>query len=103
MDKRKRYTAEEKMKILREVLEDGKPVSDVAEANGIHPNLIFNWRKQLFEAGARLFEIKREDISAKAEDRKVAALEGRLRHKDEVIAELAGELLEIKKKNCGPR
>jgi transposase-like protein len=101
MDKRKRYTAEEKMKILRDVLEDGKQVSVVAEAYGVHPNLIFNWRKQLFEGGAQLFEIKRGDITAKAEDRKVAALEGKLRHKDEVIAELAGELLEIKKKNTG--
>lgn len=103
MDKRKRYTAEEKMKILREVLEGGKQLSEVAQAYGVHPNLIFNWRKQLFEGGAQLFEIKRGDISAKAEDRKVAALEGRLRHKDEVIAELAGELLEIKKKNSGPK
>jgi transposase-like protein len=103
MDKRKRYTAEEKMKILRDFLEDGKQVSEVAEAYGIHPNLIFNWRKQLFKGGAQLFEIKRGDITAKAEDRKVAALEGKLRHKDEVIAELAGELLEIKKKNSGPK
>ena len=103
MDKRKRYSAEEKMKVLREVLEDGKQVSEVAEAYGIHPNLIFNWRKQLFEGGVQLFEIKRGDISAKAEERKVADLEGKLRHKDEVIAELAGELLEIKKKNCGPK
>jgi transposase-like protein len=30
MGRRKRYTAEEKVKILREVLEDGKQISRVA-------------------------------------------------------------------------
>jgi hypothetical protein len=34
MDERKRYTAEEKVKILREVLEDGKGVSAGAFTRG---------------------------------------------------------------------
>jgi len=101
MDKRKRYTAEEKMKILREIIEDGKPISEVADANGLHPNNIFNWRKQLFENGAQIFQIKRPDITEKAAERKVEALEETVKHKDEVIAELAGELLELKKKSSG--
>lgn len=101
MGKRKRYTAEEKVKILREVVEDGKQVSHVAEQYGLHPNNIFNWRKQLFEGGIQTFQIKRTDISGKAEERKIAALEEKLKQKDEVIAELAEELLGLKKKNCG--
>ena len=44
MGKRKRYTAEEKVKILREVLEDGKQISQVAEKYGLSPNNIFKWR-----------------------------------------------------------
>jgi transposase len=98
MGKRKRYTAEEKIKILREVLEDGRSISAVAEKYGLSPNNIFTWRKQLFESGVRLFEIKREDIGEKAEERKVAVLEEKLRQKDQVIAELAGELLGLKKR-----
>jgi len=101
MSRRKRYTAEEKMKILREVLEDGKQISMVAEAYGVHPNNILNWRKQLFEAGAQTFQIKRADISGKAEERKINNLEGKIKHKDEIIAELAGELLELKKNYSG--
>jgi transposase-like protein len=101
MGKRKRYTAEEKIKILREVLEEGKSISQVADQYGLHPNNIFNWRKQLFEGGIQAFQIKRSDISLKAEDRRVAALEDRLKHKDEVIAELAEELLVLKKKTTG--
>jgi transposase-like protein len=101
MSKRKRYTAEEKMKILRDVLEDGKPISHVAEAYGIHPNNILNWRKQLFEGGVQTFQIKRTDISGKAEERKINTLEEKIKHKDEIIAELAGELLELKKNYSG--
>jgi transposase-like protein len=103
MGKRKRYTAEEKVKILRELLEDGKQISQVAEKYGLPPNNIFKWRKQLFEEGLQVFQIKRTDISGKAEERKIAALEEKVKQKDEVIAELAEELLALKKKNCGLR
>ena len=95
--KRKRYTSEEKITILREVLEAGKSVSNVAEEHGIHPNLILNWRKQLFENAIQTFEIKRTDISEKTMEKKEKALEEKLRNKDNVIAELAQELLELKK------
>jgi transposase-like protein len=103
MGQRRRYTAEEKIKILREVIEDGKPVSQVAERYELHPNNIFKWRKQLFEGGVQIFQLQRADISGKAEERRAAALEEKLRQKDEVIAELAEELLGLKKKNCGLR
>jgi transposase-like protein len=99
--KRRRYTAEEKVKILRDVLEDGNAISQVAEQYGLHPNNIFNWRKQLFEEGVQTFQIKRADISGKAEERKIAVLEDRIKQKDEIIAELAEELLALKKKNYG--
>ncbi len=101
MGKRKRYTAEEKMKILREVLEEGKTISGTAEKYGIHPNNVMQWRKQLLESGLQTFQIKRSDIREKAEARKIGALEEKLKQKDEVIADLAEELLTLKKKNCG--
>jgi len=103
MGERKRYTAEEKVKILRDVLEDGKQISQVAEQYRLNPNNIFKWRKQLFEGGVQIFQIKRADISDKAEERKITALEDKIKQKDEVIAELAEELLGLKKKNCGLR
>jgi transposase-like protein len=75
----------------------------VADHYGLHPNNIFNWRKQLFEGGIQTFQVKRTDISVKAEGRKIAALEEKLKQKDEVIAEFAEELLGLKKKNSGLR
>ena len=101
MGKRKRYTAEEKAKILREVLENGKTISEVAEAYGVHPNNIMKWRKQLLGEGKQTFKTKRSDISNKAKERKIAALEDKIKRKDEVISELAQELLELKKKYPG--
>ena len=103
MGQRKRYTAEDKIMILREVLEDGNSVSQVSEKYELSPNNIFKWRKQLFEDGINTFQIKRIDISNKAEERKVSALEEKIKQKDEVIAELAEELLALKKKNYGLR
>jgi transposase-like protein len=103
MGKRKRYTAEEKIKILREVVEGGKSISQIAERYNLHPNNIFKWRKQLFEEGIQIFQIKRADISEKSDMRKITALENKLKQKDEVIAELAEELLALKKKNSGQR
>jgi transposase-like protein len=100
MDKKK-YTAEEKVKVLREVLEEKKAVSAVAEERGLHPNSILTWKKQLFEGAATIFAVKRPDITAKAEERKTAALEAELKHKDEIIASLAGENLELKKNFAG--
>ena len=97
MGRRKRYTSEEKIKILREVLEDGKSVSTVAEAYGVHPNQIMNWQKQLFEGGEQVSQIKRIDSSEKAIKKQTKALEDKLRYKDNVIVELAQELLELKK------
>ena len=101
MSKRKRYTAEEKMKILRELQENGKTISQVSEEYGVHPNNVFKWRKQHLEMGVDGFKTSRKDISSKAQERKIAALEDKIKHKDEVIAELAAELLALKKKNSG--
>jgi len=101
MGKRKRYTAEEKVKILRELQENGKTVSQVADEYGVHPNCIFKWRKQHLEMGVQGFKTTRKDITDKAKDRKIAGLEDKIKHKDEVIAELAGELMELKKNYSG--
>ena len=62
----KRYTAEEKTKILRELQEGGKMISQISEEYGIHPNNLFKWRKQHLEMGVQGFQRTRKDISGKA-------------------------------------
>jgi transposase-like protein len=101
MGKRKRYTAEQKVSILREVVEEGKAVSEAAAKYDVHPTMILNWRKQLFEGALQTFETQRPDISEKANERKSKCLEVKLAEKDNVIAELAQEVLQLKKKHSG--
>jgi transposase-like protein len=104
MGERKRYASEEKVKILRELLEDGKPVSHVAESHSVHPNLVLNWRRERSSRSScsrgapKTFEARRPDIAGKAAEQKAQALEEKLREKDGVIAELAQEVMTLKKR-----
>ena len=49
--KRKQYSPEEKVSILRRHLLDGVPVSDLCDAHGIHPTMFYQWQKVFFEQG----------------------------------------------------
>ena len=51
MSEKKRHTAEQKIIILRELLENNTPISQVAEKYKVHVNDIYNWKKKLFENG----------------------------------------------------
>jgi transposase-like protein len=101
MGKRKRYTPEEKVSILREVVEDGKAVSTVANNYAMSPNLILNWRKQMVENARETFTIKRSDISDRAHERMIKELEAKVLERERLIAELAQENLGLKKKRDG--
>src|SRR5574344_1830056 len=100
-EKRRRLKAEDKARILREILLDGKKISDVACEYKVHPNQIFAWRKELFEGAAGIFEPKRSDITEKARGRTIEALEKSIADKDAVIAEIAPEHLALKKNFSG--
>jgi len=55
---RKHYNPEQKVLILRELLENNVPVSELSEKYHIHPNDIYNWKKKLFESAADIFTPK---------------------------------------------
>ena len=96
--KRRRLSAEDKVKILSEILLKGRGLSELADEYKIHPNKILEWRKVLFESATGIFEQKRPDITEKAQQRKIDALEKTLADKDAVIADIAQENLALKKK-----
>ncbi len=57
MKKHKRViTPEQKVKILRKLLENSKSISQLAEQYEISPNLIYRWKKQLFEEAVEIFK-----------------------------------------------
>jgi transposase-like protein len=99
--KRKQYTGEEKIAILRKHLLEGVPVSDVCDEHGLQPTVFYRWQKQLFERGAVVFR-RPQDTEAKKLRRRVEQLEGKLSKKNEVLGELVEEYVELKKELGAP-
>ena len=58
--KTKRYTAKQKVEILREHLENQVRASEIAGRYGVHPSQILRWKKQLFEGGVEIFWLIRQ-------------------------------------------
>jgi transposase-like protein len=96
--KRKQYSAPEKVAILRVHLLEKKPVSDLCDQYGIHPTLFYRRQKEFFENGAAFEQTgKRRKAVQEVKDRKIAVLEGKLQQKNEVLAELMQEYVQLKK------
>jgi transposase-like protein len=99
--RRRQFTGQEKVAILRRHLVDHVPVSDLCEEHGIHPTLFYRWQKDWFEQGAVVFDgpkgRARNGRSQDAAARRIEALEAKLRRKDEVLSELMEEHVALKK------
>ena len=94
--RRRKYTAEQKVAILKEHLVEGRRVSDLCDAYDLHPTVFYRWQKEFFEKGARAFEKEVEGRTKKLEQ-KVAKLEKKLMQKNEVLSELMEEHVALKK------
>jgi transposase-like protein len=96
---RRHFTPQEKVAILRRHLVDDVPVSDLCDEYRLQPALFYQWQKIFFENGAAAFEqaSKRPKHQTDAKDRKIAQLEAKLAKKNEVVAELMEEHVQLKK------
>jgi transposase-like protein len=72
---RKSYDKEFKAKVAIEAMKGDKTIQEIATRYEVHPNLVTQWKKQLIELAAQLFE-KAEKGNAAAEEaeRKTDAL-----------------------------
>jgi transposase-like protein len=84
---RKRFTAQEKVAILRLHLLEHTPISDLCDQHGIHPTMFYRWQKEFFESATAAFE-PRARRAGDAKDRRIAHLEQKLQCKNEVLSEL---------------
>lgn len=48
-ERRRRWSVEEKLRIVAEAEEPGARITDVAARNEVYPSLLFNWRRQARE------------------------------------------------------
>jgi len=94
--KRKQYTGEEKLAILRKHLLEGVAVSDICDEHDLQPTVFYRWQKQLFEEGAVVFR-RPNDTEAKKLQQQVIQLEEKLVKKNEVLGELLEEYVALKK------
>ena len=96
---RKHYTPGEKVAILRRHLLDRVPVSDLCDEYQLQANAFYNWQKIFFENGAAAFEQvgKRHKAEQDVKERKIVQLEQKLQRKNEVVAELMEEHVQLKK------
>lgn len=97
MRKRKNYTPEEKVLILKKHLVERVPVSDLCDRHGLHPTVFYRWQKEFFEKGASAFKAHQDGPSVKLE-KKVAELEEKITRKNEVLSELMEEHVSLKKR-----
>lgn len=95
--RRRHFSAEEKVKILRLHLLEGKAISALCEEHGIQPSLFYNWQRQFFENGSRAFEGGPLDRSENKLHKEIEHLEDRLQRKHEVLSELMEEHIRLKK------
>jgi transposase-like protein len=96
---RRHFSAEQKIAALRRHLLEQVPVSQICDELGIAPSNLYLWQRELFENGQSVFERNgRQSQKAEAvKDQKISALEAKLRRKDEVLAELMEEHVQLKK------
>jgi transposase-like protein len=100
MTQRRQISGKEKALILRELLENQVPLSELSEKYHVHVNLIRRWKKQLFEEAANILTNKsgkEKKSPSSAEKKKIAVLEEKLKKRDEAISILLQENIEIKK------
>jgi transposase len=66
----KKYTAEEKIRIVLEGLRGEDGITELCRREGIHTNLYYKWSKEFLEAGKQRLvgDIKRQAISTKVVD-----------------------------------
>ena len=93
---RKHYSPEEKVAILRRHLIDKVPVSDLCDEYQLQPTLFYAWQKLFFENGASAF-VRKNGSADQALQKTIAALREKLQRKNEVVAELMEEHIQLKK------
>lgn len=54
--KRRQYSADFKFKIALEAVGGTKTINEIASEYGVHPTVVRNWKKQLMNEGAEVFQ-----------------------------------------------
>jgi len=81
VQRRRRYSVDEKLRVLEEAAVPGMTISFVARQHGISPSLLFHWRRRMAEGGKEA--VRADDAVVSAAE--VRALEKRIRELERVL------------------
>ena len=99
-EKRRQWTGEQILVILKKHLVDKVELSKICEEENIQQSQFYRWQAQLFSEGAAVFQRKnghnerREQLDALE---RIAGLEEKITKKNEVLSELMEEHVKLKK------
>ena len=67
--KRRRFSAEFKLKAVTKILKGEKTAAQLAGELEVHPMVLSEWKKHFFETGALIFEKTRKKSKAHQEEK----------------------------------
>ena len=80
-ERRRRYTAQEKVAFVEQTMQPGMTVSAVARMHGLSPSLLFGWRRRMAEGGQVAVQADDEVVAAS----RVRELETRVRDLERLL------------------
>jgi transposase len=95
---RKKYSAEEKVRIVIEGLRGETSIAELCRREGINSNLYYNWSKEFLEAGKKRLS---GDITREATTSEVHGLKNENMDLKQLVAELSLEVRMLKKNMTG--
>ena len=100
MKRRRHLPVDDKVNALKRHLLEREPVSSICEQLEIAPSNLYSWQQTLFAHGSKAFE-RENNVEVRKAEAKIAALEAKLRSRDEALAELMSEHVALKKRATG--
>jgi transposase len=79
--RRRRYTAEEKVRLVEQTMQPGMTVSAVARLHGVSSSLLFQWRRRMAEGGQEAVRTDEEVVPIS----RVRELESRVRELERLL------------------
>lgn len=91
--RRRKWSPADKLRIVLETLGSDGKLSAICRREGLSPNQVYQWRKQLLASADAVFTPKRKT----GQDPKVEKLQAEGLRMKSVIAEITAENLDLKK------
>jgi transposase len=95
---RKKYSAEEKIRIVLEGLRGENTIAELCRREGIHPNMYYKWSKEFLEAGKQRLA---GDTQRQADNQEVQAMRTENEQLKQLVAELSLKNRVLKKSLLG--